>query len=341
VAERVELFEEVIDEGKIHPCVAKEHLDDDQPDKLPKNDFDSLLKMHDDVKFMKIKNSASILNYFASADSNEENAKFVLKHDMDDEKYNWPRRNISSTTVCTYALSQYIKIWESNGSWKKKKGKSKKYLVGDIEFFDINSYYNYIIGQLWKFFAKSKDEAAPKDMGDIDIPDEFTLLNTLSWLKLISKECKNLEANDEPVIKHILTQLKPYEQKLLELHYHPFYAYTYLYILRQWNEDDFNRIFEEFYEKGKYELYRQMALYRANDHSLFDTKRLIYSLLIVTMKNRYSNSLMIDDTLKVIFKKQFHTGLWPIGQVVKPHFIAFRAMVRVSLDRRRVRTIRG
>lgn len=68
-------------------------------------------------------------------------------------------------------------------------------------------------------------------------------------------------------------------------------------------------------------MYRQLAFYQANDKTLFDVKRLIYSLLIVERKGRYSNNLVVDEALKTIFKEQFYTGLLPICHVVNNDFV--------------------
>jgi hypothetical protein len=113
---------------------------------------------------------------------------------------------------------------------------------------------------------------------------------------------------------------------------HPFIYYAFATILSDWKKellsrkgtkitpDDLNRINDEIYDMGKYEMYRQMALYKSNDRSLFDAKRLIYSLLIVTRGNRYSNDKIRKEVLSIIFKEQLETGLWPVGNVVNIDF---------------------
>jgi hypothetical protein len=67
--------------------------------------------------------------------------------------------------------------------------------------------------------------------------------------------------------------------------------------------------------------YRQIALYAAKDWSLFDVKRLVYSLLLATKQGRYSNNLIVEFGLKIIFKEQLDTGLLPIGHVVDSDFV--------------------
>ena len=69
-------------------------------------------------------------------------------------------------------------------------------------------------------------------------------------------------------------------------------------------------------------MYRQISLFYSGDKSLFDVKRLIFSLLIVCMRNRFSNSLIRKKVLQIIFDNQdSKTGLWDIGHVVAPEFI--------------------
>nr|AAU82288.1 AAA family ATPase [uncultured archaeon GZfos13E1] len=142
---------------------------------------------------------------------------------------------------------------------------------------------------------------------------------------------------------------------------HPFIYYKFLRIIQDWTPEIFNdikdyknewtsqkkedwelkyfvegvekkgskAIFDYFFSEGKiyddakYEMYRQMALYNAADMSLFDVKRLIYSLLIAKMNDKYSNNLIKDKVLKLIFDEQLdtNTGLFPVGHVVNTDFV--------------------
>jgi len=103
---------------------------------------------------------------------------------------------------------------------------------------------------------------------------------------------------------------------------HPFIYYVFLKTIKDWRDDkSFQRVFTILYEKAKYQMYRQIALYNAGDRSLFDVKYLIYSLLTVTMDNRYSNSLIRYMVLDIIFREQSpSTGLWSIGRAVEVNF---------------------
>lgn len=77
----------------------------------------------------------------------------------------------------------------------------------------------------------------------------------------------------------------------------------------------------EIYETAKYELYRQVAFHESKEETLFDVKRLIYSLLIVSWKNRYSNPILINRAIDIIFEEQLNTGLLPISHVVSNDFV--------------------
>lgn len=128
---------------------------------------------------------------------------------------------------------------------------------------------------------------------------------------------------------------------------HPYYCYIFLKIMDKWNDEiekyieeekknkkadskinekhqkyNFKYFFDLLYVPAKYEMYREISLSYSGDNALFDVKRLIFSLLIVCMKNRFSNSLIRKKVLQIIFDSQdSKTGLWGIGHVVTPDFI--------------------
>ena len=76
--------------------------------------------------------------------------------------------------------------------------------------------------------------------------------------------------------------------------------------------------FNKIYLHAKYELYRQMALKLSGDMALFDVKRLIYSLLIVYVDDKFSNNLVREKALSLIFQaqKKDPNALWPTGQLL-------------------------
>ncbi len=80
----------------------------------------------------------------------------------------------------------------------------------------------------------------------------------------------------------------------------------------------FDSFFDEIYLWGKYELYRQMALKLSNDLALYDAKRLAYSLMIVSYKNRFTNYLIRDRALNILFEAQRDNpnDIWPTGQLL-------------------------
>jgi len=81
-------------------------------------------------------------------------------------------------------------------------------------------------------------------------------------------------------------------------------------------------VFEYFYDEvylfAKYELYRQMSLKQSGDSKLYDPKRLIYSLLIVYLDNRFSNTLVRNKALDLIFSpyREDKNAAWSPGQQV-------------------------
>lgn len=75
---------------------------------------------------------------------------------------------------------------------------------------------------------------------------------------------------------------------------------------------------DRIYILAKYELYRQMALKISGDNTLYDPKRLIYALLLVYWDNRFSNDVVRDKALSLIFESQRSNAhsLWPTGQIL-------------------------
>lgn len=80
----------------------------------------------------------------------------------------------------------------------------------------------------------------------------------------------------------------------------------------------FRYFFEEVYLFAKYELYRQISLKQSGDSRLYDAKRLIYALLIVYLDNRFSNALVRNKALELIFSpyREDRNFIWPAGQQV-------------------------
>ena len=100
----------------------------------------------------------------------------------------------------------------------------------------------------------------------------------------------------------------------------------------------FRWFMDELYEKGKYELYRQISLYNAEDETLFDVKKLVYSLLIVRRNGHYRNNMIIDEALEIISKEQYKTGLLPIGLIVNNDFVKTNTKPNKVFEDRKVGT---
>ena len=268
-------------------------------------EFDALMNLHEEIKTLKEDISVDILNnflteegHFGSSPGNTENKSQKL--------------NLSSNAVCTLALTYYKLFWDENN-------------IDYPEYFSkIDSHHKYISNTL-KSFSKSK-YLNKKNL--LQTPDEFTILNVLSM-------AKELELKGDRIVIDILIKLCDL-YKINGLIYsdntHPYIHYTFLHIISDWkeeilekcdswNEATFKDVVDKIYKDGKYEMYRQMALFHSKDRSLFDVKRLIYSLLIVSIDNRYSNNFIKEKALSIIFKEQLKTGMWPVGNVVNNDFV--------------------
>ncbi len=302
--------------------------------------FDALVELHNDVKSFKINNSATILYNYADKEDAKfnrypKNSERIANNDSENKDPQRP--NLSSTTVCTYTLTKYSIFWDEN---ECKNG-----------FKHLNEYYAFIIKTLSNLSIGS-------NLRPEELYDEFSILNILSLLKKIEDEVKEEDSHNRydageknNIIKIIRELCKQYLND--QFNYsgerpHPFIYYKFLIVVKDWSEEIFNDIqankhkwnkiqdnnnkikskddlfhyfFDTIYDDAKYELYRQISLYNSNDKTLFDVKRLIYSLLIAKKNDRYSNNLIKDMALKVIFEEQFKpTGLLPIGHVVNTDF---------------------
>ena len=327
-------------------------------------EFDALVNLHSEVKSFKIDNSAKILKNFRS--TLKDQSKFKLTAEETEEK---PRLNLSSTTVCAYALSQYLELWDENGKPEYKS-----------EFKFLKEYYEFIINEGFKKYLESNSKDTSTQL---ESTDEFCLINILSLLKeyqeKAKKENEDFKEDDEVIIKIIRLLCKQFIKNRFSFREkpHPFLYYKFLRIMQDWaeeivkdiehnsyrwtkwnengaNEDeglksfvdkvkerkgDNKAIFDYFfneakiYDDAKYEMYRQIALYNAEDFSIFDVKRLIYSLLIVKLNDKYSNNLIKDRVLELIFKEQLKTGLFPIGHVVNTDFVIEEGRIKDKTER--------
>ena len=295
--------------------------------------FDDLVDLHDDVKKLKINKSFEILKNFHSHKGTSRKFEYILAEKEIEES----RLNLSSTNICTYALSQYMELWKEND-------------IKDNTFGPLEDYYKYIVDGLNKSLTDGINQS-------LESTDEFSSLNILFFLKKTLDEIRKTKDDNgwyyctEKIIKILNLIWDEYnsdENKKLEYqdNTHPFIHYTFLRAILDWREeilsqkigglktpDDFYKVAEDIYKMGKYEMYRQIALKNANDGSLFDVKRLIYSLLIVTRDNRYSNDKIKTKVLDMIFDEQLETGLWPIGNVVNNDFVIEQGKIKSKRNR--------
>ena len=308
------------------------------------SEFDALVNLHTEIKSFKIEKSVEILRNFHS----ENQPKFKLTAE-EEEKEECPRLNLSSTAVCAYTRSQYLELWKENGK--------PQYLV---HHFNSQDYYNFVIDGLNSYLNKQSGEISKLEAPDeFSLLNILPLLKKIQ--EEIEKENNDSKDDNKVVIEIIrllceqfIINRFSYGEKP-----HPFIYYKFLRIIDDWRQEIFydikehgdkwiipnkegwngfvkkveaekkgsKAIFDYFfseakiYDDAKYEMYRQIALYNAADFSIFDVKRLIYSLLIVKQNDKYSNNLIKDKVLDLIFKEQLKTGLFPIGHVVNTDFV--------------------
>lgn len=267
--------------------------------------FDELVDLYNEIKLFKIDKSITILDQFHTFYDTWTTKLPKFKPTVQ-ETAQQDRLNLSSTIVCIHALSQYHKSWEYNN----KLNLASQILIDQrsnrVKLEDYCASINFAL-----------NDAISSKRTDL-----FSLLNTMSLLKAIEVEAKESLKNSHTPIKPELIEtiineiINNYSNNYYSRwdNIHPFIYYKFLRVIESWKPEKFNDIFDIFYRKGKHEMYRQIVLYDAGDHSLFDVKRLIYSLLVVTIRKRYSNNLVKNMALDIIFK--LNNGLWPSGQMV-------------------------
>lgn len=304
---------------------------------LKNNDFNDYLK--------KILINRLVIEYFFPK-SIIKRFKFKLSN-LNEEDY---RFSLSSTTICSYAIAKYANLWKENL-------KAKDY----EDLIDLKSYYMYIVDSLGIFLKLIDNENLnnntsyynKNEFNSLQAVDEFSLLNIIGRLKEILKQIKEMdnkwEYRQEIVLEMISKICIQYnENKLIfQDNTHPFIYYRFIQLLFNWkdelsnyfssenrfNQKYFDSIWNEVYLTGKYEMYRQISLYESSDKSLFDAKRLLYSLLIVSINNRYSNKKVRDQALHIIFDELLESGLWPIGSDVNTDFVLDGGVIRSKTSR--------
>jgi hypothetical protein len=215
--------------------------------------------------------------------------------------------NLSCTAICTYTLTQYSDFW------------SERSVRLDEKLRSPSAYWSYLINGL---LTKDRNETL----------DEFSVLNVLCVLKRIQTHLHN-KYYIEDVIRVIKALSDEFEQNRFVFtgNPHPIIYYKFLNILSDWREEliESKAISAEkislqlniLQNAGKYELYRQIALYNADDKDLFDTIRLYYSFCIVRKHRNYSNEALVEYATRILFQNQLHTGLLPFGHIADNDFI--------------------
>jgi hypothetical protein len=256
--------------------------------------FDELIERYKLTTEFRLNHSGDILSHFEKDDKS-----FGLTLSEKSEK----KFKLSSTAICNRALNQYKSLWSESEKYycieetneKCIKNKNKNKIILDKYEERIKKLYGAIFQE---FLSRTNST-------QFEPPDEFTTLSLLS-----SVEPKQIEANIKTVAAKVVIALcKAFlDNKFIystELP-HPYIYYKLSLIVENWYEEigetiehEYTKLLEnnlqfskcETFEKyllenvyidAKYELYRQLALYSADDKSKFDVKRLIYSLLIIS-----------------------------------------------------------
>ena len=140
-------------------------------------EFDNLLDLHDRIKLFKSEVSARVLSNFSrdvkaqsKLGTNVEMAKFMkVTDDFRKESEQIERLHLSSTATCAYTYSDYLKLWR-----EIKLPLEETKLAGPL------SYWNYIVDGLQK-----------TDIDELQLTDEFSLLNILSLLRKLENKIEN------------------------------------------------------------------------------------------------------------------------------------------------------
>ena len=318
--------------------VEKPHDRSDKPrgdfSKFLDNDdrLNRLIDLYKEIKKFRLDSSGKILENFRKKDGS-----FCLTRlEINDNKF-----KLSSTAICNRVVNQYKKPWAESGKRhfiEETNGKNTKNQTTEMILKDYNQ---LIKGSYEKIFTQLCDRAKPQQY---EHPDEFTTLSILSSTMPNKIEGENKETGKN-VVKLLCKEFLWNKFIYSTGSPHPYVYYKFSQIIDTWYDEikkEFNETYDDFknsnnsqlmryenfetyvsetiYKDAKYELYRQLTLASADDKSKFDVKRLIYSMLIINKNNKYSNKLIIDLALDLIFEQQLKTGLLPIGHVVSNDF---------------------
>ena len=174
-------------------------------------DFDFLVSLHSEVKSFKINNSIKILHQF----QDNKNAKFYKS--ISELKKKDQKVHLSITASCALALAEFNSLWretKQKAPFDDRKKKEKG------AFRELKSYLKYIIRQIDN----------PPNESNIEALDEFTILNTLSFLKEIKVEMK---PESKFIDKTVIKTIKALAQEFVKSRFayfespHPFIYYKF------------------------------------------------------------------------------------------------------------------
>ena len=275
----------------------------------------------------------------------------------DDPKYAKPQKttHLSCTATCTYALAQYYDLWKETKQdvfgkmeYFDPLYKYWDYIAealilekepGDRQALDEFSILNMLS------FAKQIQKKVLEHQGDKPAnPHDDIIKEAVNALcyHFVENRLAYVEAPHPFIYYKFLTTLDDWKHKLDAKKLRERIEKSGIvvendtpdekkglqhdklgneHVTTKYDTGLFNWFWNIIYTSAKYELYRQVAFHEAKDLTLFDVKRLIYSLLIVSWKNRYSDTLLRNRALDIIFEEQLDTGLLPISHVVNNDFV--------------------
>ena len=317
---------------------------------MPSDNFELLIELHDNIKEYKTRNASRILRSF----NNSQQDKFNLIADTSIKSTTtastYPTTvNLSSTVICTYTLVQYSSLWAENNLnvigndfctldryWSfvikalANKPKDSRQLTDEFSLLNILPLLKEIQTKAWGETDPTKDDDIILTIVEL-LCDAFAN-NKFGWSEnphpfIYYKFLLTIDEWQEKLKVRILSRAKQVKITLVSKS-----SNTLLGEVCSAEDSSLKGLGERFdfimegfrediYAQGKHELYRQLALDSANDRTLFDVKRLVYSLLIVNKRSKYSNSIVLKKALDTIFKHQLENGLLPICHVVNNDFV--------------------
>ncbi|NKQ39753.1 MAG: AAA family ATPase [Methanosarcinales archaeon] len=303
----------------------------------------------------------SIDNKWEIIDNENGNEFIIIKEDNNKIKIHKKslrsNLNLSSTAVCAYTLSQYQEFWMETGKNKD---------VND--WYKLEDHYDFIINVLKDVLNKKSHPSKLEPINEFSLLNTLYFLKGIqNKIEIDDKKLVINNTIVLKIIRMIYKQSIEKQTNSSKERSHPYIYYKFLQVMEKWaleifndiknNNNEWKNITEgmdkiehiekeekgrkeawekicnyflnnKIYDYAKFEMYRQISLHSVKDRSLFDVKRLIYSLLIV-INYRYSNNLIKDKVLKLIFDEQLNsnTGLFLVGSGINPNFVIHKGRI--------------